>query len=405
MPSSTERRSASHPSAEAALLEKIEALSFLRALNDRLARVPNFTSACRALVDLLWEEGQADAAAFVSVDPHRRRCRLEATAPAPEGSEASPEFDLDAPPFCTLLAHTAPVLALGDAPPPWLVSAATEERGILLGSTMRVRDVPTGMLFVYTRAGGDAVQESQRLLAITATSAALALDVSRNESREEFLAMLRHDINNPIAAALGAAELIGEELRERGVDDLEPLARSLAESLEAVVDLVSNYLHMAAIDSGAPRLNVEAIDLGELVGSVVEQLRVQAAEKDLTVTCHGACADARADRRQLARVVTNLVSNAIKYTPASGRIDVSVAAAGTGPAIRVADSGYGLTVEDQQRLFTKYGRFHRDRGIPGTGLGLYISKAIVEAHGGRIDVESAPGRGTAFTVRLPARTL
>lgn len=405
MPSSTERRSTGHPSAEAALLEKIEALSFLRALNDRLARVPNFTAACRALVDLLWEEGQADAAAFVSVDPHRRRCRLEATAPAPEGSETSPEFDLDAPPFCTLLAHTAPVLALGDTPPPWLAAAATEERGILLGSTMRVRDVPTGMLFVYTGAGGDAVRESQRLLAITATSAALALDVSRNESREEFLAMLRHDINNPIAAALGAAELIGEELRERGVDDLELLARSLSESLEAVVDLVSNYLHMAAIDSGAPRLNVEAIDLGELVGSVVEQLRVQAAEKDLVVTCHGACPDARADRRQLARVVTNLVSNAIKYTPASGRIDVSVVAAGTGPAIRVADSGYGLTIEDQRRLFTKYGRFHRDRGIPGTGLGLYISKAIVEAHGGRIDVESAPGRGTAFTVRLPAGTV
>ena len=72
--------------------------------------------------------------------------------------------------------------------------------------------------------------------------------------------------------------------------------------------------------------------------------------------------------------------------------------------IRVADTGYGLTLEDQRRLFTKYGRFHRDRGIPGTGLGLYISKAIVEAHGGRIDVESAPGRGTTFTVRLPGDT-
>jgi signal transduction histidine kinase len=257
------------------------------------------------------------------------------------------------------------------------------------------------MLFVYTRAGSDAVRESQRLLAITATSAALALDVSRNESREEFLAMLRHDINNPIAAALGAAELIGEELRERGIDDLGSLARSLGESLEAVVDLVSNYLHMAAIDSGAPRLKLEAIDLGDLASSVAEQLRAQAAEKQLTVTCRGTCPDAHADRRQLARVVTNLVSNAIKYTPASGRIEVSVATAGSGPMIRVADTGYGLTLEDQRHLFTKYGRFHRDRGIPGTGLGLYISKAIVEAHGGHIDVESAPGRGSVFTVRLP----
>ena len=68
------------------------------------------------------------------------------------------------------------------------------------------------------------------------------------------------------------------------------------------------------------------------------------------------------------------------------------------------DTGYGLTLEDQRHLFTKYGRFHRDRGIPGTGLGLYISKAIVEAHGGHIDVESAPGRGSVFTVRLPGDT-
>jgi signal transduction histidine kinase len=414
MPSSIERGAAACPTAEAALLEKIEELSFLRALNDRLARVPDFASACRALVDLVWEDGRADAVAYVSVDPQRRLCRLEAIAPTSTAEEVVAEFGLQTQPFPALLDQREPVLMLDEAPPAWLT--ANRERGgshgepalapggVLMAAVMRVRDAPTGVLLMYTRGNAERLEEDRRLLAITATSAALALDAARNEAREEFLAMLRHDINNPITAALGSAELIAEMLQGSGNEPLIGFARSMMDSLEAVADLVSNYLHMAAIDRGVPWLHLEKLDLGELVASIVDRHSSSAAEKRLAVTCHGACRSARADRRQVARVINNLVSNAIKYTPPSGRVDVTVASDDAGATFAVADTGYGLSADDLPRLFTKYARFHQDKGIPGTGLGLYISKAIVEAHGGTVEVSSEPGRGTTFTVRLPHDT-
>jgi signal transduction histidine kinase len=381
---------------EAALLEKIEELSFLRTLNDRLASVPDFASACRALVDMLWEERHASCVAYVSVDPQRQICRLEASAPGP--ADAAGELAIDLPPFDRLLAATEPVV-LADSPPlPWF----TPGTGMaLVCAPMQVREATTGLLLFVGDGDPDRLEEHRRLLAIVATSAALALDVARREAREEFLAMLRHDINNPVAVALGYMEMMVDRLHDGERGELCRLASSITESLKAVADLVSNYLHMAAIDRGTPWLHREPVDLLVLVREAVEQLGPAATERDVAVAIHGGHVGLRADRRQLSRVVLNLVGNAVKYTPAGGRVDVRVAHDGGDGLLVVADTGYGIAPADLARVFEKYARFHRHLGIPGTGLGLFLSKAIVEAHGGRIAVSSTPGRGTAFTVRMP----
>jgi signal transduction histidine kinase len=400
-PGATGAHGGARPSAEAALLEKIEELSFLRTLNDRLARASDFASACRTLVDLISDEGWAHAVAYLSVDPQRRICRLEAVAPSRSRAEVSAEFRTTVGPFARLLAQHDVVTILDDRPPPWL--GEPTPGGVLMGARMLVRDSPTGLLLVYTAGDRLAQEEQRRLLAITATSAALALDVARADAREEFLAMLRHDINNPVTVALGCAELIVQHLQPTHDAELLRFARSVVESLGAVTDLVSNYLHMSAIDRGMPCLRIEEIDLAEIATAVVDQFRPSAAEKGLSVSFRGACPSAWGDRRQLERVITNLVSNAVKYTPRGGAIEVAVSRDTQGATLRVRDTGYGVGADDLPRLFTKYARFHLDSGIPGTGLGLYISKGIVEAHGGRIDVSSEPGRGTTFSVRIPAR--
>jgi signal transduction histidine kinase len=386
-------------STETALLQRIEEMSFLGAVNERLSRVPDFASACRALVDLVWEERYADAVAFVVVDGPRRVCTLQSVVPASLDVEPTAEMSIDAAPFSAAVAGKDPIV-IRDVPPlPWMPAPA--EGSALIAAPLPVRGHAIGVLLVHTHGDATALEDHRRILALVATSAALALDAARNEAREEFLATLRHDINNPVHVALGYMEMLGDRLKREGSAELLGLAGSVTESLKAVADLATNHLHMAAIDRGVAGIARERLDLGALTTEIVGRHRPSASEKNITLVHDGTSALVRGDRRQLGRVVTNLVGNALKYTPGGGRIDVEVASTPNDVVLRVRDTGYGVAPEDLARLFTKYGRFHRERGIPGTGLGLYLSKAIVEAHGGSVTASSAIGLGSVFIVQLP----
>jgi signal transduction histidine kinase len=174
------------------------------------------------------------------------------------------------------------------------------------------------------------------------------------------------------------------------------------ESLKAVDDLVANYLHLAVIDRGGPALGFGDVDLSAMTAKVVERFRPAGQRKNVALTATTAGrVRVPGDRHQLLRVVTNLLDNAIKYTPGPGRIDVTIRADDPYGVIEVRDDGIGLSAQNMTALFRRHARFHDDPRIPGSGLGLYLSKAIVEAHGGTIQAVSAPGKGSTFTVRLP----
>jgi signal transduction histidine kinase len=403
MRSSSEPARAAGRATEAALVEKIEELSFLRSLNDRLAHAPDFASACRVLVDLVWEERRVDAVAYLAVDEQRRVVSLEAVAPAARAEGVGRHLPFDEAPIPALLAQREPSVLAREPVPSWLAAGGPAASGTLVAAPTQVRGATTGVLLVLTHGDEGGVEEDRRLLALVAASAALALDAARSQAREEFLATLRHDISNPVAVAYGYTEMIVDRLQRAGEAESATMAASVLELLKVIADLVSNYLHLAAIDRGAPWLRLEDVDLGVLVSEIVEQLRPAASEKGIVVAVKGAGTRAVADRRQLARVIANLVGNAIKYTPGPGRVSVACAADARGASLAVTDTGYGIAPADLPRVFSKYARFHGRHGIPGTGLGLYLSKAIVEAHGGTLEVESAPERGSTFTVRLPPR--
>ena len=171
MPSSPDR--GARPTAEGELLEKIEELSFLRLLNDSLASAPDYASACQTLVDLIWDEGWADAVAYMQ----RQLCRLEARAPRNGDIDSIGELNLQESPFPDVLEQPQTVIALGDPAPPWLAAphdSGTEDGRIMLAAPMRVRGVSKGVLLVLVNVDATDPEEQRRILGIAATSAALA---------------------------------------------------------------------------------------------------------------------------------------------------------------------------------------------------------------------------------------
>lgn len=376
-------------SPEEELLEKIEELSLLRSLNDSLTAAPDHRAACRALTDLLWEGLSARRVVYYGVDPARGTAVLEAASPtSASGLEAPPLADLSDDEGSTV----SEALVLDPT-----------SRGPLarIVARVRARGRTTGLLVVDTDADSARVAEIRRLLVIVATSSGLALDAARDRDREEFLATLRHDINNPVQAAVGYTEMLIDSLQAEGREDLHTLAAAVGEALRAVADLVSNFLHLGAINRGAEAPECQPVDLAMLTREVARSYQPAARDKGLELEFDFRPSIAPGDPNQLRRVLANLVGNAIKYTPAPGRVRLSCRPREGEVVLEVADSGPGIPPADVPRLFDKHVRLDRDRATPGTGLGLFIAKAIVAAHGGTIEIEPAPEGGSLFRLRLP----
>lgn len=388
-------------STEAALLEKIEELSLIRLLHERLAEAADYSAACQVLTDLVWDERPVEAVALLSIDHDRGVARVEAVSPHHGGPYAPRDLPLAQGGLDDLLEQPEPAMLLDCAPPSWAAEVGASARGVLLSAPLRLRGRTRALLVLFTTAAPAAIEEDRRLLGVVAPAAAPALDVARTTAREEFLALLRHDVSTPLSVALGYTELLAEQLAARSDPTLEPMAVSILGSLRTVGDLVANYLDLAAIDRGVPWLTPRATDLHQLVADVIQRYVLPAQDKQLALTYDGAPLTITADPRQLGRVVGNLVSNALKYTPGPGAITVRLMQTADAAVLTVADTGLGIAAEDLPRVFARGTRLHRNLDIPGTGLGLFLARAIVEAHGGTIGVDSAVGVGSTFTVRLP----
>ena len=157
--------------------------------------------------------------------------------------------------------------------------------------------------------------------------------------------------------------------------------------------------------TGVLRLDLRPVALKQLLQEVCEQMRVVA--DDHSIRLHSSLLESvsvRGDREHLRRLLLNLVDNAIKYTPASGSVTLSLQSDNDWASLMISDTGIGLSKDKQQRIFSRFHRATetRSRDKRGVGLGLSIARSIAEAHGGRIDVESIPGQGSTFTVHLPA---
>jgi signal transduction histidine kinase len=220
--------------------------------------------------------------------------------------------------------------------------------------------------------------------------------------KDEFVSLVSHELRTPLTSIVGYVELLLDE--EAGLDEGQRRFLRVVERNSArLLTLVNDLLLVARIEQGL-ELEREAVDVAELARESLETARPRAEEGGVELVLDAPpVPPVSADRGRLAQVLDNLVANAVKFTP-GGRAGIVLGRNGDDVSIEVFDTGIGIPEQEQRRLF---GRFYRastavDRQIGGTGLGLYVTKAIVEAHGGTISFTSSEGEGTTFRVELPA---
>ncbi|MGZ3478046.1 MAG: sensor histidine kinase, partial [Polyangiales bacterium] len=222
--------------------------------------------------------------------------------------------------------------------------------------------------------------------------------------QEDFLAVVAHDLRNPLAAVQSSMELLvhardGEDALCR-VTRVVPIVRRNVDRMES---LIGDLLDLDALKRGGVTLHIEDLAASEVLQDACDLMRDLAAARGIQLLVHDPPPGLRVccDRSRVLEVFSNLIGNAVKFTPSGGRIDLRAQDAGDGTLLEVRDSGHGIPSAHLQRVFDRYQRASSDRG--GVGLGLTIAKAIVEAHGGTIGVESQEGVGSAFRFVLPRR--
>jgi PAS domain S-box-containing protein len=221
-------------------------------------------------------------------------------------------------------------------------------------------------------------------------------------AQEDFVADVSHELRSPLTSVLGHLELLLES--DRVPPELVRQLMVIQRNAERLLLLVSDLLATAGQREGLPVMARTSADLADLTREVVESVQPTADAAAVTIDVDlpdavPACVDAR----RLRQVVDNLVSNAVKYTDAGGRVDVRLRALDGLAELTVADTGIGIAADDLEQLFEPFFRADeaRRRVSPGVGLGLGIARSIVEAHGGRVAVSSEPGEGSRFVVTLP----
>ncbi len=227
----------------------------------------------------------------------------------------------------------------------------------------------------------------------------------KEEAERRFVTFVSHQLKSPVVAAKQYLDVLLYTSKEMEPQTREWLSRAQLR-LDEMLALIHDWLELARIEHGALAESNDPCDVAALAAKVVEKLSGQARAAGVTVTaeCGPGPVVVRGDAVSLASVLSNLITNAIKYNQVGGRVTVRAARLDGQTEIEVTDTGVGIPAEALPRLFEEFYRVKTDqtRDIPGSGLGLAICRRIVSAFGGSIDVRTRVGEGTTFTVRLPA---
>ena len=224
-----------------------------------------------------------------------------------------------------------------------------------------------------------------------------------NQLKSEFVSMVSHEFRTALVGIQGFSEILLDE--SLGPDEVKGLANDINSDAQRLNRMIGEMLDLDRMEAGKIRLSPKAVDINALVRDAAERAEMASEKHSIKTDLDQALPVINADPDRLIQVVSNLVSNAVKYSPDGGEVKISTRSADGQVVVAVADQGVGIPPEFISRLFGRYERFESNRTskVVGTGLGLAICRQIVELHGGRIWAESQLGSGSTFQFSLPMR--
>ena len=293
-----------------------------------------------------------------------------------------------------------------------------------LGVPFVVKDESLGVMVLLTREEHEFTADEIEFQSTLAGQVAMTIHKSRlyeqiktqadeleNANKEicDFTAMIAHDLRSPLSHMMGVSELMTESVFGPVTPDQKKWLGKVTETARQLVNLVNDFLDVSKLEAGRIDLSIEEVDLEKLLDASLDNFHFLASDGKVTLRKNitGSMQPIQGDRRRLEQVLSNLFSNALKFTPPQGVIEVGAASNGTEAQVWIEDTGAGIAAGEIDELFEKCKQTTSGKTSEhkGTGLGLVICKMIVEAHGGKIWAQSEEGKGTKFTLSLPSKTV
>jgi signal transduction histidine kinase len=275
---------------------------------------------------------------------------------------------------------------------------------------------PIGVMVMGNAQKGDFDEDDARFAGLLGGRIGGVVEASRAREREralvqklreidntksEFVSMLAHELKGPMTTLIGFSHVLKEQWDEISDEKRHNILEILSKEMDRLARLVSDLLDLSRIEAGTLRYEMRAVDLGELVNGTLEIHTSLSRHHAFDCRIPDDLPHVWADPDRLRQVLINLMTNATRYSPEGSTVTVTAAQGGDEVAVSIKDEGIGIAPEDSNRVFDKFSAIEKPSWVQkGTGLGLYITKGIVDAHGGTLEVESEPGKGTTFTFAL-----
>ena len=395
----------------AGLLRRLAHMQQLLIVSRILNETLDLTTLLRYIIETATDLTQTEAASILLIDQKTGQLRFSASTNIKRGDLSQIPVPMEKS-IAGWILMSGKAMTIGDVQrDPMFYEGVDEHTSFhtrsVMGVPLEVKGRKIGVLEVLNKRGDTPfTEEDIEVLTILGAQAAVSIENARLFEQSDAIYDVVHELRTPLTSIMGYSKM------QLMADSLPPetqkqFAATIHREASRLGDMVNDYLDLARLESGRARLNMSMTDLIALVRDTIQLVEPQASERDITMhfdpllpTC-----DIVIDQDRLRQVLINLLSNAIKYNPEGGEVTVTVEKPLAGVSIKVRDTGQGIDSDHLEHIFDKFHRGEEQEGqVKGTGLGLSIARQIVEMHNGLMDVESEPGKGSAFIVSLPQGT-